>query len=127
MTWARGYPSGIERGAVIEIARDYAAIAVGSVQATTSKVLSLGRAGLSTVTGLGRRRPAALSDQIAGASADLKDTAERSREVIAALVQSELERLVAMMGLVPESELLALRQQVERLERRLAEVQVEPQ
>ncbi len=117
------YPSGNERGAVIDIVKDYASIALGAAQATTGRVLAMGRGGLSALTGWGRRRPASLSGHLTEAGVDLRDTAERSREVIAALVQSELDRLVAMMGLVPESELIALRQQVERLERQLAVLQ----
>lgn len=54
-------------------------------------------------------------------SSELVTTAMRSRELIAALVQAELERALGTLGLVSESELIALRQQVERVERRLDE------
>lgn len=110
---------------MIDIAKDYASIAVGAAQATTARLVSLGRLGLASLTSFGRRSPSALSEHGADAIVDLRDTAERSREVIAALIQSELDRFVAMLGLVPESELTALRQQVARLERQLAEVQGE--
>lgn len=110
---------------MIDIAKDYASIALGAAQATTTRLASVGRSGATALTALGRRSPGAISEHIGEASIDLRDTAERSREVIAALLQSELDRFVAMLGLVPESELTALRQQVRRLERQLAELQDE--
>jgi len=110
---------------VIDIARDYASIALGAAQSTSARLASVGRSGAAALTAIGRRSPSAIGETLGEASIDLRDTAERSREVIAALLQSELDRFVSMLGLVPESELTALRQQVRRLERQLAEVQGE--
>lgn len=71
---------------------------------------------------LGRHAPETIGGEVIDRSTELVTTAMRSRELIAALIQAELEHALATLGLVPESELIALRQQVERLERRLDEM-----
>jgi hypothetical protein len=111
---------------VIGIAKDYLAIAVGAATVGSAQAIEFGRSAISTVVSVARgghrqTGPDGISDTLRDAGADIRTTTERSKELIAAMIQSELERAVARIGLVPESELTAVRQQVERLERQLAE------
>lgn len=110
---------------MIGIAKDYAAIGIGAATVASVRAVELGRSTVSSVGSLAHLRhgPARAEglESLRDAGYDLRATTERSRELIAAMIQSELERFVARVGLVPESELNALRQQVERLERQLAD------
>lgn len=108
---------------MIGIAKDYAAIAIGTAAVGTSRALATSRAAVGAVTSLGGHRkptPDVVGEHLRDAGADLAATTQRSRELIAALIQSELERAVARLGLVPESELDAVRQKLARLERQVA-------
>lgn len=106
---------------MIEMARDYVGIAAGTTQATSSRATGVARAGLGRMRVIGGPVPA-VGDGIAEHGRDLRQTAERSKAVIAALLASELDRLIGCLGLVPVSELHALRQRVQRIERGLDEV-----
>jgi hypothetical protein len=107
---------------VIDIVRDYAAIGVGTVQATTTRAVNVGRAGVDGIVGLGHidagLRPTreALSPRSAIA---------RGREAVSGVFGGDVDSLIGRLGLAKKSELHAVRQQIHRLERRLGEVRGE--
>lgn len=102
---------------MIDIARDYLAITVGAAQLGAARAYAVGRSTLGHVVAIPSQALRRSQDR----AFDLRGPTVRSRDLIAALLQAEIERMVSMIGLVPESELVVVRQQVERLERQLAE------
>lgn len=108
---------------MIDMARDYVAIAAGTTQASTARATGVTRSGIRRVRHL--RTPVPGVGDVAEQGRDLRQAAERSRVMIAALLASELDRVIGRIGLVPVSELQALRQRVQRIERGLDEVRDE--
>lgn len=104
------------------MARDYISIAVGAAQATTARMSSLAHAGVSSLASQLGRSPAGPLEQEPQTGEEARSAAGRSKELIAGLIQSEFDRFLSVLGLAPESEVAALRQQVRRLERQLIEV-----
>ncbi|MGB8022201.1 MAG: hypothetical protein WCF04_13310 [Candidatus Nanopelagicales bacterium] len=103
------------------MARDYISIAVGAAQASTARMSSLAHAGVSSLASQWRRSPAG-PEQEPERGGEARSAAGRSKELIAGLIQSEFDRFLGVLGLAPESEVAALRQQLRRLERQLSEV-----
>lgn len=107
---------------MIDIVRDYAAIGVGTVQATTTRAVNVGRAGVDGLIGLGHMeaglRPAreVLSPRVA---------VTRGRDAVSGVLGGDVDSLIGRLGLAKKSELHAVRQQIHRLERRLGEVRGE--
>ncbi|MGB7980509.1 MAG: hypothetical protein WCF36_06910 [Candidatus Nanopelagicales bacterium] len=88
---------------MIDIFRDYTAIGMGSAQATTSRIVQTGRAGVDQVHAL-------VSEQWADPpGAAVVRQVVRSHEALGARVHTEVE-----------DEIRALREQVARLERMIA-------
>lgn len=76
----------------MDILTDYAAIAVGTAQATTGKVIALGRAGASRVAGLGLlgALPAGLSRPHIGGG----DIVRHGREAVSDLAHGDVHGAV---------------------------------
>lgn len=110
---------------MIDIARDYISIAVGAAQATSARMTSLAHSGVSSLKSRLERRAAEVPEQESASGVESRGPAGRSKELIAGLIQSEFDRFLGVLGLAPESEVAALRQQVCRLERQLSEVRGE--
>jgi hypothetical protein len=104
---------------VIDIVRDYTAIGVGSVQATTIRVLDAAHSSAQWVTSRGRPEQAAEDSE---PSAGPLGRLARAPGALVAHVQGEIDRVVHRLGLVSEAEVRALRQQVQRLERRISDL-----
>ncbi len=88
---------------MIDIVRDYTAIALGSAQATASRIAQTGRVGVEQVNAL-------VAEQLADPpGAGVVRHVVRSHEVLGERVHTEVE-----------DEIRALREQVARLERMIA-------
>jgi len=110
---------------VIDMVRDYAAIGMGAAQATTTRVADVGRTGAQVVAALVRPEPATRSATGRVPAAGLGEQLSRKRDAVAALLRGDVGRFTNELGLVHESEVRALRQQVSRLERRLGDLRGE--
>ncbi len=104
---------------MIDIVRDYTAICLGSAQATTAKVVGGAQTGVHWVTTWGR--PESVGDPAESPATHIAAVA-RAPRAISAHVQGEVDRMVGRLGLVSEAEVRALRQQVQRLERRIGDL-----
>ena len=104
---------------MIDIVRDYAAITVGTAQASTTRAVGAGQAAARRVASLGAVDPAVLRSRLAG----LVPAAARAGEV--GPLGLDIDQLIRRLGLVQTSELTAVRHQLLRLERRLGEVRGE--
>lgn len=106
---------------MIDIVRDYLSIGMGSAQAVTTEAASAGRAGFN--------RAASLVDlpQISATvpASDPRVLVGWGREALAGLRSTDLDAVASRLGLAKKSELHAVRQQMQRLERRLSEVRRE--
>ncbi len=105
---------------MIDIVRDYAAIGMGTAQAATGRVVRLGRAGVDRAIAVGTAQSATLGEQISERPS-LGEAAQRGRELLAGLVNPDVDGLIHRLGLAKGSELHAVRQQMHRLERRIGE------
>ena len=106
---------------MIDIVRDYVSIGMGSAQAVTSEVAGVGRAGASHVAAhLG-----AAGRTLGGAREEGQGVLARGRELLDEVRQVDLDALASRLGLAKKSEVHAVRQQIQRLERRLGEVRRE--
>lgn len=102
---------------MIDIVRDYAAIGMGSTQATTNRVLGAAHSSAQWVTTWGH--PERAGDR---SSTSLIGAVTSAPRALAAHVQAEVDRTVERLGLVTEAEVRALRQQVQRLERHISDL-----
>lgn len=106
---------------MIDIVRDYLAIGLGSAQAVTAEVAGAGQAGA--------RRISALVDlpepSVTLAAADPRVVLGWGWDAIVGLRATDLDTLAGRLGLAKKSEVNAVRQQLQRLERRLSEVRRE--
>ncbi|MGV1005720.1 MAG: hypothetical protein ACOYEV_13380 [Candidatus Nanopelagicales bacterium] len=107
---------------MFDTARSQLARAGDTVMAGSEHAYQTAREALNMLGHLGRSAPGTLGGGVRDHSAELITTTVRTREILAALIQSELDRAVGTLGLVPESELIAVRQSVERLERQMVEL-----
>lgn len=62
------------------------------------------------------------SDQVGDVVGDLLERSRHNRELLASLVQAEVQRAVRSMGLATSDEVLGLRKQVADLKREVAQV-----
>lgn len=108
---------------MIDIVRDYAAIGVGTVQATTTRAVGVGRAGVDRLTGLGHVDTRLVPPSRESLSPRAAVT--RGRDAVTGLLGGDVDSLIGRLGLVKKSELHAVRQQIHRLERRVGEVRGE--
>lgn len=113
----------VKEGAVIDMVRDYAAIGVGTAQATTTRAVVVGRAGVDRLTSLGRSDTVALPAPVGSLSP--REAVGRGREAVSGILSGDVDSLIGRLGLAKKSELHAVRQQIHRLERRLGEVRGE--
>lgn len=106
---------------MIDIVRDYASIGVGAAQAATTSVLRTGRSAVGRVTSV--VEPSAWSGPEGGASA--REVLDRGRGAVGGLLRTDLDGVVTRLGLAKRSEVNAVRQQLQRIERRLGDVRGE--
>ena len=100
---------------MIDIIRDYAAIGMGTAQATSNRVVGVSRAGVGHAL-------AWTSSTLADVSQDPVGTVTQGPAVLVSRVHSELDRAVGRVGYVSGEEVRALRLQVQKMERRIAEL-----
>lgn len=107
---------------MIDIVRDYAAIGVGTVQATTTRAVSVGRAGVDGIIGIGHVDTGLRPTR---ESLSPRSAMNRGRDALSGVLSGDVDTLIGRLGLAKKSELHAVRQQIHRLERRLGEVRGE--
>jgi polyhydroxyalkanoate synthesis regulator phasin len=112
---------------VLDDLRSYLQMATGLTEATTAKakevVSGLLSHGLSLST---KAMPAPeMMGQVQELADDLVSTSRNNREMLVGMIRAEVDRAVGRMGFVREDELAALRRHVQRLERQIADLQVE--
>ena len=99
---------------MIDIVRDYTAIGVGTLQAFTSRIAEVGRGTMTFVAGVPE----------SGSSMRLLDPRTQlalASDVGRQLLVGDVEAVISRIGLVKRSELHAVRAQLQRLERRVAD------
>ena len=106
---------------MIDIVRDYAAIGVGTAQASTSRAMGGVRASASRVGSLANLE----LESVANLVAAIPPVAALGRAREAAPHGLELDQVISRLGLVKASELNAVRHRLQRLERRLGDVRGE--
>ena len=106
---------------MIDIVRDYAAIGVGTAQASTSRAVGDVRAGAARLGTLAHPDLESLTGLVAGIPP--LTALGRARE--AGQIGLDVDQVISRLGLVKASELNAVRHQLLRLERRLGEVRGE--
>ena len=117
---------------VLDDLRSYLQMASGLTEATTAKakdvVAGLLSTGLSltskAVPAIPGAAPAGeMMNQVQELADDLVATSRNNRELLVAMIRSEVDRAVGRMGFVREDELAALRRHVQRLEKQLTELE----
>ena len=99
---------------MIDIVRDYTAIGVGTLQATTARIAGVGRGTAGMVTGA--------TDPVSLRLLDPRVQLGIAGDVSRQLLAGDLEAVISRIGLVKKSELHAVLIQLHRLERRVADV-----
>lgn len=108
--------------------RNYLQMASGLTEATTAKakdvVTGLISTGISTGMSLGAKAGPApeMMGQVQELADDLVATSRNNRDMLTAMIRSEVDKAVGRMGFVREDELAALRRHVQRLEHQVAEL-----
>lgn len=110
---------------MLEDLRNYVQMATGLTEATTAKAKEVIADLLAT--GMSISSKAIPNPEVMGQVQELADdlvtTSRNNRELLIAIIRSEVDKAVARMGFVREDELAALRRHVQRLEKQLADVQ----
>ena len=108
--------------------RNYLQMASGLTEATTAKakdvVTGLISTGISTGMSLGSKAAPApeMMGQVQELADDLVATSKNNRDMLTAMIRSEVDKAVGRMGFVREDELAALRRHVQRLEQQVADL-----
>lgn len=108
--------------------RNYLQMASGLTEATTTKakevVTGLISTGISTGMSLSSKAGPApeMMGQVQELADDLVATSRNNRDMLTAMIRSEVDKAVGRMGFVREDELAALRRHVQRLEQQVAEL-----
>lgn len=102
---------------MIDIVKDYTAISLGTAQAATARIAGLGRDTAEFVSG---RRAADPGGQPLGVFSPRVQVG-RARDVARSLLAGDLDGVINTIGLAKRSDLHAVRLQLQRLERRVAE------
>lgn len=108
--------------------RNYLQMASGLTEATTAKakevVTGLISTGISTGMSLSSKAGPApeMMGQVQELADDLVATSRNNRDMLTAMIRSEVDKAVGRMGFVREDELAALRRHVQRLEQQVAEL-----
>jgi hypothetical protein len=108
---------------VIDIVKDYVAIGTGSAQATTSRIIGVGRASVDRVASVVDRDWRALGSHLDALSPGA--LVDHGRDLAKGVLKGDVDDVVGRLGLVKRSELNSVREHVHRLERRLGEVRGE--
>jgi len=113
---------------VLDDLRNYLQMASGLTEATTAKakdvVTGLISTGISTGMSLGSKAAPApeMMGQVQELADDLVATSKNNRDMLTAMIRSEVDKAVGRMGFVREDELAALRRHVQRLEQQVADL-----
>ena len=99
---------------MLDIIRDYTAIGVGTLQATTGRIAGVGRGTAHLVAGA--PEPSASLRVL-----DPRVQLGVARDVGRQLLAGDVEGVISRIGLAKKSELQAVRLQLQRLERRVAD------
>ena len=106
---------------MIDIVRDYVSIGMGGAQAVTAEVAGFGRAGANQVAAhLG-----AAGGMLGGVRTEGESVLAVGRGLLDGVRRADLDAVASRLGLAKKSEVHAVRQQIQRLERRLGEVRRE--
>lgn len=113
---------------MLEDLRNYVQMASGLTEATTAKAKEVIADLLAT--GMSLSSKAIPNPEVMGQVQELADdlvaTSRNNREILVAMIRTEVDKAVARMGFVREDELAALRRHVQRLEKQLADLQADP-
>lgn len=105
---------------MIDIARDYAAIAMGTSQATTARVASTAH---SAILGAAWTiRPTVAAEDRPSGGLGVGRAVARVRGLAGDVLHAQADRVAGLLGLVSESEVTVLQQRIHRLERRIADL-----
>ena len=101
--------------------RSYLSMASGLTEATTAKARDVITGLISTGLSLSTKAMPApdMMGQVQDLADDLVATSKNNRDLLTAMIRSEVDKAVGRMGFVREEELAALRKHVQRLERQL--------
>ncbi|MHB1802603.1 MAG: hypothetical protein ACYCU5_13270, partial [Actinomycetes bacterium] len=102
--------------------RTYVQLANGLGDLTRERAVSVAR-GLLGQTGVDQVLAGAMRDQVGGVAEDLLATGRANRDILIGLVRAEVSRNISALGLAGQEEVATLRVHVERLERRLRELE----
>ncbi len=103
---------------MLDIVRDYTAIAVGNAQAGTARVLEAGVGTAERIASVGSR--VGVLDE-PGQLLDPRASVERVRRAAGFVRQADRDKVIHHLGLVKRSELHAVRMQLQRVERLLSD------
>lgn len=105
--------------------RTYLQMATGMTEATTAKARDTVSGLLATGMALTTKAVPApeMMGQVQELADDLVSTSRNNREVLTAMIRSEVDKAVGRMGFVREDELAAVRRHVQKLELQVQELQ----
>ena len=97
---------------MIDIVKDYTAIGVGTAQATATRIAGIGRGGVGLVSG---------EDASLRVLVDPRAQAQLLRGIVDTVLAGDVEKVIHKVGLAKRSEVNAVRVQLQRIERILAD------
>lgn len=105
--------------------RTYLQMATGMTEATTAKARDAVSGLLATGMALTTKAVPApeMMGQVQELADDLVSTSKNNREMLTAMIRSEVDKAVGRMGFVREDELAAVRRHVQKLETQVQELQ----
>lgn len=112
---------------MLEDLRTYLQMATGMTEATTAKARDAVTGLLATGMALTTKAVPApeMMGQVQELADDLVTTSKNNREMLTAMIRSEVDKAVGRMGFVREDELAAVRRHVQKLETQVQELQHE--
>lgn len=107
--------------------RTYLQMATGMTEATTAKARDAVSGLLATGMALTTKAVPApeMMGQVQELADDLVSTSKNNREMLTAMIRSEVDKAVGRMGFVREDELAAVRRHVQKLETQVQDLQTE--
>ncbi len=106
---------------MLDDVRGYLQLATGLTEVTANKAKEVAMSLVGQGFTLSTKAPDVVG-QVQELADDLVSTSKNNREMLVAMIRSEVDRAVGRMGFVREDELAALRRHVQRLEQQLDEL-----